>query len=305
MIFKEYVEIWQKEKQEFVKATTMSAYKLLIKKHLIPTFGEMELSLINNDIVSAFAFKKLDEGISKKSVQDIIICLKMIIKNAALKNLIEMPQIQVRYPKKYDNKKETLEVFSQNDYNRIISFCKENINSYNLGILICSLTGMRIGEVCGLKWKDVNFDEGTITINRTLQRIYNSDMAGTMIIESDPKTFNSQREIPIVKDLKDILRPLSKIYSEDKYIIALNQEVVEPRLLRNHYKKLLKKLHIKNLKFHGLRHSFATRLIEKGVDVKTVSSILGHSDVSITMNLYVHPTNENKKKAIMKAFRGL
>lgn len=305
MIFKEYVEIWQKEKQEFVKTTTMSAYKLLIKKHLMPTFGEMELSLINNDIVSAFAFKKLDEGISKKSVQDIVICLKMIIKNAALKNLIEMPQIQVRYPKKYDDKKETLEVFSQNDYNRIISFCKENINSYNLGILICALTGMRIGEVCGLKWKDVNFDEGTITINRTLQRIYNSDMAGTMIIESNPKTFNSQREIPIVKDLKDILRPLSKIYNEDKYIIALNQEVIEPRLLRNNYKKLLKKLHIKDLKFHGLRHSFATRLIEKGVDVKTVSSILGHSDVSITMNLYVHPTNENKKKAIMKAFRGL
>lgn len=305
MIFKEYVEIWQKEKQEFVKTTTMSAYKLLIKKHLMPTFGEMELSLINNDIVSAFAFKKLDEGISKKSVQDIVICLKMIIKNAALKNLIEMPQIQVRYPKKYDDKKETLEVFNQNDYNRIISFCKENINSYNLGILICSLTGMRIGEVCGLKWKDVNFDEGTITINRTLQRIYNSDMAGTTIIESDPKTFNSQREIPIVKDLKDILRPLSKIYNEDKYIIALNQEVIEPRVLRNNYKKLLKKLRIKDLKFHGLRHSFATRLIEKGVDVKTVSSILGHSDVSITMNLYVHPTNENKKKAIMKAFKGL
>lgn len=113
MIFKEYVEIWQKEKQEFVKATTMSAYKLLIKKHLMPTFGEMEISLINNDIVSAFAFKKLDEGISKKSVQDIIICLKMIIKNAALKNLIEMPQIQVRYPKNTMIKKKLLKCLAK------------------------------------------------------------------------------------------------------------------------------------------------------------------------------------------------
>lgn len=305
MIFKDYVKIWEQEKKEYIKETTLCAYKLLIKNHLIPAFGDIELSNINNENVIAFAFDKVENGLSKKTTQDIIICLKMILKNASSKDLISMPMIEVKYPKKYEDKKETLEVFNQNDYNKIINYCKENINSYNLGILISSLTGMRIGEVCGLKWEDVNLKEGIITINRTMQRVYDNELSKTEIIESNPKTFNSRREVPIVKDLMDILKPLSKINKEDKYVIALDRERVEPRLLRNNYKKLLKKLKIKDLKFHGLRHSFATRLIEKGIDVKTVSSILGHSDVSITMNLYVHPTNENKKKAIMKAFRGL
>lgn len=305
MKFEEYEKEWETRKSEFVKETTLSAYKLLINNHLLPNFGNIELSNINNQLVTQFAFDKLDKGLSKKTVQDIIIVLKMIIKDAAKNGIIEMPMIEVRFPKKYDKQKEEIEVFSINDYNKIINYCKENVTSYNLGILISALTGMRIGEVCALKWGDIDIKEGVIKINRTMQRTYNTDMKSTKIVESNPKTFSSSREIPIVKDLIDILRPLSKISKEDKYVIAIDKEIVEPRLLRNNYKKLLKKLKIKDLKFHGLRHSFATRLLEKGVDVKTVSSILGHSDVTITMNLYVHPTNENKKKAIMKAFRGL
>lgn len=308
MTFEEYEKIWEVKKSSFVKETTLSAYRLLINNHLIPIFGSMELQNINNQIVTQFAFDKIDNGLSKKTVQDIIIVLKMILKSAASEGVIEMPIIEVKYPKKYEKQKEEIGVFSTNDYNKIIKYCKENINSYNLGILISSLTGMRIGEVCGLKWDDIDFNEGVIKVNRTMQRIYSYDIENnnkTRLIESDPKTHNSSREIPIVKDLMDVLKPLSKVYSKDSYVIGLNNNVVEPRVLRNNYNKLLKKLKIKELKFHCLRHSFATRLLEKGVDVKTVSSILGHSDVTITMNLYVHPTNDNKKKAIMKAFRGI
>ena len=177
----------------------------------------------------------------------------------------------------------------------------------NLGIYICLSTGLRIGEVCALTWDDINIELEIISIKRTIERIYiiDGEKRHTKLIINTPKTKNSIREIPITKELIRILKPLKKIVNGNYYILTNEAKPTEPRTYRNYYKKLMKDLNIPELKFHGLRHSFATRCIESNCDYKTVSVILGHSNISTTLDLYVHPNMEQKKKCIDKMFKAL
>lgn len=166
---------------------------------------------------------------------------------------------------------------------------------------------MRIGEICALKWSDINLSAATISVNKTLERIYISDAtpAKTEIVISTPKTANSHREIPVGKELLKILRSIMAVVNSDFYVITNEATPTEPRTYRNYYKQLMESLHLPAMKFHGLRHSFATRCIESMCDYKTVSVILGHSNIATTLNLYVHPNMEQKKKCIDKMNKSL
>ena len=161
---------------------------------------------------------------------------------------------------------------------------------------------MRIGEVCALQWKDIDLSKGTIAVTKTLERIYipEGDKAHTELIFSTPKTANSNREIPISRTLMKVLRPLKNLVNSDFYVLTNEATPTEPRTYRNYYKHLMESLHLPSIKFHGLRHSFATRCIESQCDYKTVSVILGHANIATTLNLYVHPNMEQKKKCIDK-----
>ena len=159
-------------------------------------------------------------------------------------------------------------------------------------------TGIRIGEICALKWKDINFKNNTIIINKTLQRIYikEQNKNTSKIIISSPKTKNGMREIPISKQ---ITKYLLNIKTDDNdYIITGTIKYIEPRSYRTYFNKLLNKLNIRKVNFHVLRNTFATNCIIAGIDCKTVSELLGHSSVNITLNLYVHPKIEEKMKCI-------
>ena len=160
---------------------------------------------------------------------------------------------------------------------KLMDYLKDNFTFPNLGILVCLSTGLRIGEVCALKWSDINMDTGLLHVNRTIERIYivDSDKPHTEIVINTPKTKNSLREIPLSKELVRIFKPLMKVVNKDYYILTNNTKPTEPRTYRNYFIKLLKQLDIPRLKFHGLRHSFATRCIESHCDYKTVSVLLG------------------------------
>lgn len=311
MEFKEFIPIWINEKKPYVKGSTIATYKLTINKNLLPNFGELDIDKINSDLVTKYALNQLDNGLSIKSVQDTIIVLKSILKQATIKGFAQSKIIEVRYPTSYkDNfNKEKIETFNDNDYSKLINYCKNHLTYKNLGILIVAYSGIRIGEICALRWEDIDIENECIEINKTLQRVYLDEEErqenNTEIIIQSAKTVNSNRSIPIINDLLIILKPLKKLYNEKSYILTNEDNPLEPRTYRQYYKRLLEKLKINYIKFHGLRHSFATRCINKGIDVKTVSDILGHSKVEITMNLYVHPTNDTKKKAIQKAFKGI
>ena len=299
----EVAALWKKDKQQYVKQSTIAAYALILENHILPVFGN-KVQLTETD-VQAFALKKLQDGLSQKTVKDVLIVLKMIQKFGAKNGDLQFVEWSVKFPT--EQTKQELEVLSINNQKRIMQYAIDNFTFRNLGIYICLSTGIRIGEVCALKWGDINIATETIRINRTIERIYviDGEKRHTEVVIGTPKTKNSLREIPMSKELLKIVRPLKKVMNDEYFILTNEAKPTEPRTYRNYYKQLLKQLGIPDLKFHGLRHSFATRCIESQCDYKTVSVILGHANISTTLNLYVHPNMEQKKKCINQMFKKL
>ena len=291
-------EEWKEEKKKYVKKSTYAAYQLLIQNHIKPYFGD--LYEVNEEKVQQFVFDKLDAGLSEKTIRDIIIVLKMILKFGIKNGYLEYIQIDAKFPSKQEKK--DLDVLSKADQKKFMEHLRNNFTFKNLGIFICLSTGMRIGEICGLRWCDVDTVEGVIKVRHTLQRIYiiEGETRHTELLLDTPKTANSVRDIPMSSELLKMLKSLNKVVNENYYVISNDIKPIEPRTYRNYYKKLCKQLDIPELKFHGLRHSFATRCIESKADYKTVSVLLGHSNISTTLNLYVHPNKEQKKKQLIK-----
>lgn len=296
-------EEWKEEKKKYVKKSTYAAYQLLIQNHIKPYFGD--LYEVNEEKVQQFVFDKLDAGLSEKTIRDIIIVLKMILKFGIKNGYLEYIQIDAKFPSKQEKK--DLGVLSKADQKKFMEHLRNNFTFKNLGIFICLSTGMRIGEICGLRWCDVDTAEGVIKVRHTLQSIYiiEGETRHTELLLDTPKTANSVRDIPMSSELLKMLKSLNKVVNENYYVISNDIKPIEPRTYRNYYKKLCKQLDIPELKFHGLRHSFATRCIESKADYKTVSVLLGHSNISTTLNLYVHPNKEQKKKTIDKMLRSL
>lgn len=294
---------WQSDKKQYVKKSTYSAYVLLVKNHLLPFFGDK--NNVEESDIQDFVFKKLDDGLSQKTIKDILIVLKMILKFGVKQHLLEYREIDVKFPTKREN--ETLEVMTRTDQRKLMEYIENNFTFKNLGIYICLCTGVRIGELCALTWDDIDVDNGVIFVRKTIQRIYIIDDGAkrTEILIDTPKTKNSIRDIPMTSELLKILKPLKKIVNDKYYVLTNDVKPTEPRTYRNYYKRFIKKIGIPELKFHGLRHSFATRCIEGKCDYKTVSVILGHSNISTTLNLYVHPNLEQKKRCINQMRKSL
>lgn len=179
---------------------------------------------------------------------------------------------------------------------RLEKYILENEKKYHYGILLSLYTGLRLGEVIALKWQNVDIKNKLIYINKSVGSI--SQNHKTLTIESSPKTQSSIREIPISKKLLDLMKVLKQHCLTDYVIVSHNGKQVNPRAYQKSFDNLLKKLHIKHYGFHSLRHTFATRLLEKGVDIKTISELLGHSSPTITLNRYVHTNIQNKRKAM-------
>lgn len=293
---REIAAAWKEYKRPYVKQSTMAAYVLILENHILPTFGED--NSLPEQSVQAFVLHKIESGLSTKSVKDILIVLKMVMKFGVKKEWMTYYEWDIKYPPSSENK--VLDVLSVTNHRKILNHIQSHFTFMGLGIYISLSTGLRIGEICALKWSDINVTDGILTVNRTIERIYiiEGEKKHTELVINTPKTKNSCREIPMNKELLGMLKPLKKVVNDDYYILTNDERPTEPRTYRNYYKRLMEKLDIPKLKYHGLRHSFATRCIEVGCDYKTVSVLLGHSNISTTLNLYVHPNMEQKKKGV-------
>jgi integrase len=260
---------------------------------------------VEEAFVQQFVLEKLEAGLAQKTVKDVLIVLKMILKFGAKQSIFTYKPFEIQFPTQ--RQKLSLEVLSRSDQKKIMSYIQQHFTFRNLGVYICLSAGMRIGEICALKWKDVDMEKGVISVRRTIQRIYNIEngVRKTELLLDTPKTSNSIREIPMVKELWRMLKPLKKLVNESFFVVTNDSKPTEPRTYRSYYKSLMKELSMPELKFHGLRHSFATRCIESNCDYKTVSVLLGHSNISTTLNLYVHPNMEQKKRAVDQMFKSL
>lgn len=303
ILYKDWIYAWLLEKKDYIKESTYANYSNNIFNHIIPKLGNYYLNELNHKIIQDFLLelskngrKDNNGGLAEKTIKDITIIIKGSIKKGINEDKIKHIELTFNYPK--DNKENKLYVLTKREQNKITNYVLENISSKNIGLLISLYSGIRIGELCALRWEDVDFKKNCLTINKTIQRVYIKDKNKNIskVIITTPKTKNANREIPINKDFLEILK---KVKSDKKhYILTGNEKYIEPRTYRKYFNKVLDELKIKHFNFHSLRHTFATNCISLGVDYKTVSELLGHANVNITLNLYVHPRYSQKKKCI-------
>lgn len=292
--FDEVADEWLEYKKNIVKESTYYNYVINIEKHLKPYFKNIKMENIANynDLILQLSEKK-----SAKTVRDIITILKAILNYYEEEYSCKLKIKKVSTPKQEKNRIKNL---TKKEKNKLEKYCLK-INSLKaLGIIISLNTGLRVGEICALKWENINLEERNIYVKKTIQRVYNKNTHSTKVIIDKPKTESSTRVIPINTKLYEILKPLSKIYKKSNFVLSGTNEYVEPRSYQYTFKVILKESKLKPYKFHCLRHTFATECIEVGMDIKSLSEILGHTDISITLRVYIHSSDKQKKKYLEK-----
>ncbi len=299
-LFRENADAWLSATQPTVKQSTWNKYNNLLRLYILPEFGPVDVSAISQDNLFDYCNKLLryggrtNDGLAEKTIADILSVIRSVLRYSAQRgNHINLDLTSVHI--KHHHKE--LRILSVSEQRRLYQYLYSNIDEYNIGILLCLFTGLRIGELCALRWEDISFSERTIHVNHTMQRVQDATSPGrkTKIIVTPPKSPCSTRTIPI----PDIIYPIiCNKYTDGTGYFLTNSDsrIIEPRTMQNRFKSALIVSGVSIVNFHVLRHTFATRCVELGFDVKSLSEILGHANVNITMNRYVHPSMELKKQ---------
>ena len=302
--FEWLLQKWQKINDVRIKGGTKKKYDNLINMHILPYLGHLKLKEITATIINVFINDKLqngrlnsDGGLSPSYVRSISQIILSALKYAVSEGLCQPIKEKIYKPSVIKCTPVILSVESQ----RILEqYIRLNLNATNIGIMISLYTGLRIGEICALSWQDVDLDEKIIFVRHTVARVRSTDgKSKSKLILDEPKTASSKRIIPIPSQIFSLLTKYKKI-SASPYVVSYTDSFVSPRTYEARFRKTLQECKIHCLNYHGLRHTFATRCIEAGVDTKSLSEILGHSNVSITLNTYVHSSLEMKKKQLEK-----
>ena len=293
--YNDILNLWLKSKSD-LKLQSLLNYENLVGNYLTNTIGTIKIKeLKNTDIENLFVkLKEKDVAISTRKTLIYIIRSSLSYSyNNDYSEYVDVSNIKFKLPNK------TIFVLSKEEQNTLENKLKEKPNIRKICLLLCLYTGLRVGEVCGLKWEDIDFSNKSLTIKRTIERIKNKDLnikSKTKLIESTPKSDTSNRIIPIPNFLICLLNEFKS--NNGYFILSNSNKLYDPRLFESFYSRILKSCNISPNKFHTLRHTFATRSIESKMDIKTLSEILGHSQVETTLKLYVHPSYEMKKSSI-------
>ena len=291
-----------------LKESSSVKYQNIINKHINPLLGKYPLSDITNAVLNKFFADLLGtgrsepNGISEKTAKDVLSVIKTAMNYAKNESLVSGLNINVVLPKE---KPKDLRVLSTDEQTVLEKFLCDKMDESKLGIYLCLYTGLRVGEICSLVWQDISLEERVLTVRRTMQRLQTfeaSPSARTKVIITEPKSSFSVRTIPLPECLVSKLqqfRPSGDC--KDVYLLTGESvRYVEPRTLQNRFNTYLSKCGIKKASLHALRHTFATRCVALGFDIKTLSEILGHSNVNITLNRYVHPSFDMKRSNMDK-----
>lgn len=301
MTIKYLGEQWLADKKMTVKPSTYANYSRLLNDHIIPALGNLKYESLDKSDINKYISKLAESGrkdgkggLSVSMTRDIIKALRAIAKFAqleyGLKNIcdgITVPKI----------KKAESKTLTDNERKRLEKYLIDNICLCNVSILLCLYTGLRIGELCGLQWKDIDFRRGCLTVCKTVQRISLGN--GKTVISIDtPKTDSSARVVYIPLFIIEMLKKFRQ--KPDIFVLSNRIKPTEPRTLQHKFKRILNNCKIGDISFHALRHTYATMCVEKQFDIKTLSELLGHSDVKITLNTYVHSSEKLKRKYVKR-----
>ena len=301
--------LWAETIRYQVKPSSYALYITLIEKHILPYLGHYQVEELDNGILEDYIWERQEQKLSWNTMRLIVFLLKGMIQTGQEKGVSPAEKLHYYLPK---SKRAYMRVFGQQDTERLLRYLENSEEIFETGLLLSVFTGIRVGELCGLRWDDIDLVTGSLRINRTVSRIRNPEANGipgergdtggkgslsrTVVYIGTPKTGTSIREIPLPDFLILKLLPYKK--SGECYVLTGTRKCMEPRGVQRRFKNLLRRCNIPDINIHSLRHAFASRWIENGFDSKALSEILGHSSIKITMDVYVH-TNMEQKKSYM------
>ena len=299
----ELAQMWKKDKKPFLKESSYSVYHSHLEQHILPLLSHE--TDITEEEAQTLVLVLSEEGLAPKTVRDIMLVLKMILRWGAKYSYCSYPDWKLRFPPQKGATSD--KILTGEEHRRLAKYVREHLTNKNLGLYLCLGTGLRIGEICALQWKDIDLRENVVRVSKTVQRIYYPEREDnhTQVHIGTPKTSSSFREIPIPNKMKKILGGLVRLMNPEYYVVENSPKPTEPRSYRRYFTKLMEEQGFPPIHFHGLRHSFATRCIEAGCDYKTVSVLLGHSNINTTLNLYVHPGMQQKQKCMERVWKEL
>ena len=306
MTFDDVFQEWLKYKQNFIKQSSYNKYFNLYNNYISRTLKDIYLDDVSNSMFQEAVIsminlknKRTKKKLSSSTIKSIVYVIKSTVLFAQKQGYIKAFCLQIEIP---SNEAKNIQVLSRNEQNILEFHTRLKLDTISLAILVCLYSGLRIGEICALRWEDIDLNNKYIVVNKTVQRIQQIQVpyraTKTILTVTPPKTDKAIRKIPISSVLYSILsKYYEQNYRSSKHYVLVNKnnDMIDPRSIQYQFKELIKKIKITQITFHGLRHTFATRCIELGMDIKTLSEILGHSNVSTTMNIYVHSTEQQKK----------
>lgn len=305
LTFAEFSEIWLQTIKHSVKESTYAHYQYTLRQYLLPVLGRLLISTLDEGSLEQ-AMKKIivpldgsHKPLGWSSARECLSMLRRICKYAAHLHLIRPLEICVQLPQQ---KHTTQTALSLAEQTKLHTFICENPSTRSVGLLMGMELGLRIGEICGLKWGDIDLNTGILNVRRTVSRISNGNGHTKVVIQS-PKTRTSRREIPLSKQLLSLLKKLRGKFTEDTWFLSGNtQKPVEPHCYRKSIRAYLRRAEIRPIRPHTLRHTFATTCLQAGCDIKTLSELLGHANPNITLQRYVHSDITRKRKEIDRIF---
>ncbi len=285
-----WVEEYLRAHESKIKIGTYKVYERYLNNHIKPFFGSVGLQKVSRDMLQAFVNSM--KALAPSTIKGIFAFLRETLKAAERKDYIIPIRFDIELPK---TKRSEPQVFTRDEQRKIEQALCIGENPNEVGVLICLYTGLRIGEVCGLKWDDVDLENEVLHVRRTVQRL---TIDGKSVLkELPPKSETSQRKIPIPACLSEKLKEV-KAQSESDYVLNTENHVMDTRTFQNLYKKILKRAKVRYANAHTMRHTFSVRALELGFDIKTLSEILGHADATVTLRIYAHSLDEHKRKSM-------
>ena len=302
--YKELFNLWIKHKSVKVRNSTLAIYRSHINAHLNPLFGEIYVDTMDEDSLNHLCFYGISERLDqcgKLSANSRIALIRTLnsILHFGFEHQYIAQEIRIDSPKASYPK---MNVLRETEQIRLEQILRADFpNRESLGIFICLYTGLRVGELCGLRWGDIDLSCNTIFVRRTVQRICAEPGKKSEVIIGPPKSIKSEREIPIPDHLIVLLHTLEK-GKKDHYFLSNSERCFEPRRMQRIFGNYLKNAGLEHRGFHCTRHTFATRWVEAGLDIKTLSEILGHTSIRVTMDKYVHISEKTKRENINKIY---
>ena len=279
-----------------LKESTAANYRMKVEKHIIPALGKLTVCSVKAKNIYAFIETMRRSGLSERYISDNVILIKALFRFAYNTYSIMVNLSGIIMPKRA---RPEVRLLSDKEQDKLKAYIDNSKDRTALGVALSLFTGIRIGELCALQWKDIDLEKRILTVSKTIQRIQTDDPAfRTKLVITEPKSRSSARSIPIPEFLA--LRLNRYVGTGDTYLLSGIAKPVEPRVMQYRFSQMLKNADLPSVHFHSLRHAFATKCISLGFDVKTLSEILGHSSVELTLNRYVHSSLDRKKACMDK-----